>query len=102
MGRLETARRTLWNRDSYDDLRKLIRLERPDVMHCTNTFPLISPAAYYAARDEQVPVVQTLQNYRLICPGALLMRDGKVCEDLPSVKKSPGLLSCMAATEAAD
>src|SRR5207302_10000866 len=25
--------------------------------------------------------VQTLHNYRLICPGALLMRDGRPCED---------------------
>jgi len=81
MSRWEMARRTIWNRDSYLELRDLIRQERPDIMHCTNTFPLISPAAYYAARDEHVPVVQTLQNYRLICPGALLMRDGRVCED---------------------
>ncbi len=81
MSRWETARRTIWNRDSYTELRDLIRLQRPDIMHCTNTFPLISPAAYYAARDERVPVVQTLQNYRLICPGALLMRNRRVCED---------------------
>ena len=81
MSRWETARRTIWNRDTYTELRDLIRLQRPAIMHCTNTFPLISPAAYYAARDERVPVVQTLQNYRLICPGALLMRNRRVCED---------------------
>ncbi len=81
MSRLETARRTIWNRDSYRELRERIQVDRPDLMHCTNTFPLISPAAYYAARDEGIPVIQTLQNYRLICPGALLMRDRRVCED---------------------
>ncbi len=81
MSSLEIARRTLWNRDIYAELRDLIRRERPSLMHCTNTFPLISPAAYYAARKEHVPVIQSLQNYRLMCPGALLMRDGKVCED---------------------
>ena len=81
MSRVEAARRTIWSREIYNELRELIRRERPGVMHCTNTFPLISPAAYYAARAEQVPVVQTLQNYRLICPGSLLMRNGRVCED---------------------
>lgn len=81
MGRLELAAKTLWNREVYADLRRLIRRERPAVMHCTNTFPLISPAAYAAARAEGVPVVQSLRNYRLLCPGALFLRDGKVCED---------------------
>jgi glycosyltransferase involved in cell wall biosynthesis len=42
---------------------------------------LISPAAYYAARAEDVRVVQTLHNFRLCCPNALLFRDGAVCED---------------------
>ena len=81
MGRLEVAVKTLWNKDSYADLRHLIRRERPAVMHCTNTFPLISPAVYTAARAEGVPVVQSLRNYRLLCPAALFLRDGKVCED---------------------
>ena len=59
----------------------LIARERPDVMHCVNTFPLISPAAYYAARDAGVGVVQSLHNYRLLCPNGLLLRDGHSCED---------------------
>ena len=69
MGRLAVAGKTLWNRTTYRELRSLIRRERPDVMHCTNTFPLISPSAYRAARVEGVPVVQSLRNYRLLCPG---------------------------------
>ncbi len=81
MGKLEAAARTVWNPGAYDDLRRLIRRERPDVMHSTNTFPLISPAALYAARAEGVPVVQALHNYRLLCPSALFLRDGAVCED---------------------
>jgi glycosyltransferase involved in cell wall biosynthesis len=81
LGRWDVARRTLWNRQTYGELRRLIRRERPDVMHCTNTFPLISPAAYYAARAEDVPVVQSLRNYRLLCPNALFLRNGRVCED---------------------
>ena len=80
MSRLELARKTFWNRETYDELRELIRREKPDLMHCTNIFPLISPAAYDAARAESVPVIQSLHNYRLMCPGALLLRDGRVCE----------------------
>ena len=78
--RLGTAVRSIWNRGVYRELRALIRRERPEIMHCTNIFPLISPAAYQAAHDESVPIVQALRNYRLICPSATLMRDGGVCE----------------------
>jgi glycosyltransferase involved in cell wall biosynthesis len=81
MRKLDVAVRTLWNRASYTEVRSLIRKHRPEVCHFQNTFPLISPSAYYAARAEGVPVVQHLRNYRLICPGALFFRDGKVCED---------------------
>jgi glycosyltransferase involved in cell wall biosynthesis len=75
------AHKTLWNRETCREVRALIRRERPDVMHCHNTFPLISPSLYYAARRERVPVVQTLHNYRLLCPSGLLLRKGRICED---------------------
>jgi glycosyltransferase involved in cell wall biosynthesis len=81
MSSLETLRRTFWNARTYHDLRRLIREEAPDVVHCTNTFPIISPAAYEAARDEGVPVVQSLHNFRAICANSLFLRRGRPCED---------------------
>ena len=80
MNRMRVAKNTIWNRRTYAEIRDLIQRERPDVMHCTNTFPLISPAAYYAAQREGVPVVQSLHNYRLICANGQFLRDGKTCE----------------------
>ena len=73
--------RTIWSRDDYRALRELIRREKPSLMHVHNSFPQISPAALYAARREGIPVVQTLHNYRLICPSGFFMRDNRVCED---------------------
>jgi glycosyltransferase involved in cell wall biosynthesis len=81
MGRLESARVAVWNRSNYRELRSIIREEQPEVVHFHNIFPLISPAGYYAAKSEGVPVVQSLHNYRLICPNALFFRQGHACED---------------------
>jgi glycosyltransferase involved in cell wall biosynthesis len=81
MPRVKLAAKTLWNRSACREIAGIIRANRIQVCHFHNTFPLISPAAYYAARDEGVPVVQTLHNFRLICPKAVLFRDGRVCED---------------------
>jgi glycosyltransferase involved in cell wall biosynthesis len=72
---------TIWNHKVYRELRTLIRSERPNIVHVHNAFPVISPAAYHAASDEQVPVIKTLHNYRMLCPAATLYRDGHVCEE---------------------
>ena len=81
MNPLTLAKKTIWNSDVYRDLRAIVRQQRPEIAHFHNTFPLISPAAYHAMQDEGVPVVQTLHNYRLLCPNAMFFRDGKICED---------------------
>lgn len=81
LGPVELAKKTIWNRETYLDLRSIIRDQRPDVMHAHNTFPLISPAAYAAAREGGLPVVQTLHNFRLVCANGLLFRNGRICED---------------------
>ena len=75
------AVQTVWNRRTHAELTRIVSDERPDVVHFHNTFPVISPAAYHAARGAGAAVVQTLHNYRLICSNAQLFRDGRPCED---------------------
>lgn len=80
MSSLSIAQKTIWNQEVYTILTQLIKQEQPDVVHFENTFPLVSPAAYYAAKRLGVPVVQSLRNYRLFCANAYFLRDGHVCE----------------------
>lgn len=80
LSRMAAARKTFWNREVYQELSRKFRAFRPDVVHFTNTFPLLSPAAYRAAAEAGAAVIQSLHNFRLICPGSLLLRDGKPCE----------------------
>lgn len=81
MRRLHVAGRAIWSHEAAVEMRRVIRAQGPQVVHFHNTFPLISPAAYYAAHAAGVAVVQTLHNFRLLCVNALLLRDGKPCED---------------------
>jgi glycosyltransferase involved in cell wall biosynthesis len=71
----------VWSRRWNREFRALLQKSRPDIVHVHNFFPRFSPSIYYACRRENVPVVQTLHNYRLLCAGAELYRDGKVCEE---------------------
>ncbi|MDG2014535.1 MAG: glycosyltransferase family 4 protein, partial [Pirellulaceae bacterium] len=80
MGRMELLKKTIWNDRTWQEIGTILERERPEVMHCTNTFPLISPSVYYRAKSLGVSVVQSLHNYRIVCPKAQLMRQGQVCE----------------------
>ncbi len=91
-GRLRLMGNALWNNSVFHELRGLIQRERPHIVHFHNTFPLISPSAYYAARAERVPVVQTLHNYRLLCLNGLFFRNGRVCEDCLGRAVWPGVV----------
>ena len=79
MSMQETARATLWSRRTLDDLERIVERFAPDLVHAHNIFPLISPSLYAGARRHRLPVVQTLHNFRLLCPQAMLVRDGRSC-----------------------
>ncbi len=71
---------THYSPSSRKAVKDAIQQFRPDVVHVHNFFPLITPSVYDACDESGVAVVQTLHNYRPICPGAQLMRDGQICE----------------------
>ena len=66
---------------TYLDIRRIIRTKHIDVVQVHNTMPLIGPAVYYAAKSLKVPVLQTVHNFRFLCPCGLLVHHGKICTD---------------------
>ncbi|MGH9433371.1 MAG: glycosyltransferase family 4 protein [Terriglobia bacterium] len=79
--RLGMVVETIWSRRTDREITKLLGEEKPDVVHVHNTFAVISPSVYWACAAANVPVVQTLHNYRLLCPAATFFRKGTVCEE---------------------
>jgi glycosyltransferase involved in cell wall biosynthesis len=78
---LQTALQCVYSPAAARDMHKCIERFRPDVVHVHNFFPKLSPSIHYACNQAKIPVVQTLHNYRLLCPAATLLRDGMICED---------------------
>ena len=81
MSRAALAARTVWSRRAAADVGRTVRAEAVDVVHVHNTLPLASPSVFWAARRGGAATVHTLHNFRTVCPGALLLRDGRVCRD---------------------
>ncbi len=81
MRRLALPGIVVWSRQAQRSLQRTIDRCRPDVIHIHNTFPLLSPSVLWTAHSSDLPVVQTLRNFRPICPAGDLLRDGHVCEE---------------------
>ncbi len=92
-GKIQVAIESLWSTPSYKLVDGMLDERKFDVLHVQNFFPSLSPSVYYAAKKHGVAVVQTLRNYRLLCPGVYFYRDGRICEDcIDKVFKYPGII----------
>lgn len=78
---LGKAAQTLWSRESFGEIEKVVVERDIDIAHFHNTHFMISPSAYAGCKRHGVPVIHTLHNYRLVCPGGLLYRDGAASEE---------------------
>lgn len=81
LGKIKLPFTFIYSFKTKKEIDKIIKGQQIDVVHVHNTLNLISPAVYYAALKNKVPVVQTIHNFRLLCPGATFYRDGHICED---------------------
>jgi glycosyltransferase involved in cell wall biosynthesis len=70
----------IFNNKEYHRLSRLLVRERPDIVHINNIYPLIGPAIFWACKKNKIPIVQTIHNYRYLCPKGTLFRKNKVCE----------------------
>ena len=75
------SRDVYWSENVYREIRQLIKEEKPDIAHIHNTLLMVSPSVYEACAGENLAVVQTLHNYRFLCPIGIFYRQGKVCEE---------------------
>lgn len=71
---------TVESRRTRREVREIVARSRPDVAHVHNVFPLLSPSLYRALEEAGVPIVQSVHNYRFLCPNGLFFTHGEVCE----------------------
>ena len=79
-GLLIGALSTPWNFKMAKRIYNKVEDFKPDIVHVHNTFPLISPSVFHSISNRAARVL-TLHNYRLFCPAAIPMRNGKLCTD---------------------
>jgi glycosyltransferase involved in cell wall biosynthesis len=81
ISKMDLLTMTLWSKSTVKEVSNAIDGFKPDIIHVHNTFPLLSPSIYWVAAKHQVPVVQTIHNFRLSCLQASFLRNEKICLD---------------------
>lgn len=79
-GALLSARRSIWSGEVSRALRALLAEWRPNVAHLQNIHAYLTPSILPELRRAGVPVVQTLHDFKWLCPDSTMLRpDGRVC-----------------------
>jgi glycosyltransferase involved in cell wall biosynthesis len=81
LDRIAIGPRMVWSSKTRNEFVTILEAERPDLVHVHNTFMVISPSIYSACSERRLPVVQTLHNFRLLCPAGNFFRDGIICKE---------------------
>lgn len=68
----------IYSRDAYKKIMKLLKVEKPDIVHLNNINFQLTPSIIYAARDCNVPVVWTIHDPQLVCPNHRLFIEQKM------------------------
>jgi len=78
--KMRQAARAIYSRETVHKASLLARRERPAIAHLHNIYHQISPSLILAFHRCGVPMVQTLHDYKVVCPGYLFMSRGQICE----------------------
>lgn len=79
-GAFLAARRSIWSGEVARALRALLAEWHPDVAHLQNIHAYLTPSILPELRRAGVPVVQTLHDYKWLCPDSSMLRpDGCIC-----------------------
>ena len=83
---LRKAVHLIYSWEAKRKLAKLIKKEKPDIIHLHNFCFQLSPSILRAIKKYNVPTVWTLHDYKIICPNQILFTKGEVCERCKTYK----------------
>ena len=70
----------LWNREAEQAMRRMLKELKPDVVHVHNVYHHLSTSVLRPIREYRIPCVQTLHDYKLVCPNYKMYTQEAVCE----------------------
>ena len=79
--RASDALRFVYSGAARRAIRRLLADTQPDVAHLHIYYGRLTASILKPLRQASIPIVQTLHEYKLLCPVYTCMRHGEICED---------------------
>ncbi len=74
------AAHAIYSTEARRRLRGMIREFRPDVAHVRNIYHHLSPSILWELKEQGVPVLYHLNDFKLLCPSYNMVAQGESCE----------------------
>lgn len=78
--RIKFFNSTVYSKRTVKDILEIISSNKIEIAHIHNVFPLISPSVYDVLKKNNIKVIQTIHNYRFLCPSGVFYRDSINCQ----------------------
>ncbi|MBC8120510.1 MAG: glycosyltransferase family 4 protein [Gemmatimonadaceae bacterium] len=72
--------RFLYSRPAAEALQRLLSDHRPDIAHLHIYYGQLTSSILAPLRRAKIPVVQTLHEYKIVCPVYTLLSNGQICQ----------------------
>ena len=81
--KIKMGLKVIYSFEARNKLLELIEKENPDIAHIHKFNNSLTPSILYALKKKDIPIVQTLHDYRTVCPNYNLYDFNKleICED---------------------
>ena len=83
-----------YNFEAKKKLNKCIKEIKPDLIHIHNYSYYLTSSIIEELKKHKIPVVQTVHDFRFVCPGGILVIDGQICQNIECLKGNK--LHCVA------
>jgi len=78
--RFGIALKLLYSFEAKKKFERLIKNERPDLVHLNNIYHQLSPSILHIVQKYNLPSVMSLRDYKIVCASYSMFANRKVCE----------------------
>jgi glycosyltransferase involved in cell wall biosynthesis len=78
--KLRAVKNMFYSREAYDKMKKLLKEEKPDIVHLGLVHKQITYSIIDAIKEFNIPIVQSVHDPIFVCPNYMLHTCGKNCE----------------------
>jgi hypothetical protein len=80
LARAKLGVHAVYSTDARDRLRKIVKVFQPDIAHVRNIYHHLSPSILWELKEQRIPVIYHLNDFKLICPVYNMVTKGRACE----------------------